>query len=260
MTKQILIGTLILNSALLVGQPPPPAQPQSQSTTLTGSISQFNYGPDGRIAGFVMAPNTLVNLPPDWAMQVEMLAKPGNSARVLGAVTTNAAGMQIVQPQSLEVAGKTLSLNPPSQPAPYAGSGTIRALNYGRGGEVNGFILQNGIIARTQPFGMSDLSVIKPGANISLSGFARSTPSGRTVVEVQSITANGQTIAMNMAPAAGPGRGGPKGKRGRGGPPAPPAAGAPAPPPAAGAPAPPPPPAAGAPAPPPPPAAGAPAP
>lgn len=208
MKRRILLSLLISSSAWLVAQPPPPAPAQGAQapvSTVSGSIAQFNYGPDARVDGFLLAPNTLVTLPPDWAIQVEMIAKPGMAVRVTGSVSATASGMQVVDAQRVDVDGKTLSVLQPSEPAPYAGSGAIRSLNYGREGEVNGFVLQNGVMARTPPFGASDLSVLRPGANISFSGFARMTPSGRAVVEVQSITANGQTIALNAMPPAGPG-------------------------------------------------------
>ncbi len=207
----VLISVLICNAALLVAQ----RQSTAASTvapvsTVSGIVSQFNYGPDGRVEGFLIAPNTLVSLPPDWAIQVEMLAKTGSQVRVTGATTPSPSGMQILHPQSLDVAGKTFTLAVPSQAALCAASGVIRTLNYGPKGEINGFVLQNGVIARTPPIGANDVSVVKPGASISVSGFARATPSGRTVVEVQSITANGQSIAMNFAPLAGPGLRGPE--------------------------------------------------
>ena len=103
MKKYILIGTLICNAGMLVAQTPPPASSiATPFTTVTGSISQFNYGPDGRVEGFVVAPNTLVHLPPDWAMQVEMLAKNGNQAKVTGSLAPAASGMQILEPQSID--------------------------------------------------------------------------------------------------------------------------------------------------------------
>ena len=136
--------------------------------------------------------------------QLELLAKPGETAEITGVVASGSvapgSGMRIIHPQTLRVAGKVFTAGQPSSPAPWAGSGVIRQLNYGAQGEVNGFVLQNGVIARTPPFGATDISVLKPGASIALSGFAAATPSGRTVVEVQSITVNGQTIAMNVAP------------------------------------------------------------
>jgi hypothetical protein len=193
-------------------------------STISGTISQFNYGPEGRPEGFVVAPNTLVFLPPDWAMQMEMIAKRGDPVRVTGWATLLASGMQLLDAQSVSVGGRTLSLQQPTQPSPYAGSGMVRQLNYDREGGVNGFVLDNGMIARTPPFGVSDFSVIKPGTQIAVSGFTQTTAAGKTVVDVQSITVNGQTISMNAGLSAGPaGRGG----RGRGGPPPPPVPGGP---------------------------------
>jgi hypothetical protein len=101
------------------------------------------------VQGFVVSPNTLISLPPDWAMQVELLAKLGDSVRAAGYATPSASGMQIMQPQTLSVAGRTLNVAEPSLPAPYAGTGVIRSLNYGPQGEMNGFVLQSGIIALT---------------------------------------------------------------------------------------------------------------
>jgi hypothetical protein len=209
---KILFGLFVASGAsALLGQPsapaPPPTPLAGAVSSVSGSISQFNYGPDGRVQGFLVAPNTLVSLPPDWAMQVELLAKPGDPVRATGYASSVSSGMQIVQPQTLSVAGRTLKVAEPSLPAPYAGSGVIRSLNYGPQGEVNGFLLQNGIIALTPPIGTDDVSVVKPGASISVSGFARTTPTGRRVVDVQTITANGQTIAMNPVPLSpvGPG-------------------------------------------------------
>jgi hypothetical protein len=67
------------------------------------------------------------------------------------------------------------------------------------GGEIIGFVLQNSLIALTPPMGTNDLAVAKRGSAIAVSGFAHSTAGGKTVLEMQPITANGQTIAMNVA-------------------------------------------------------------
>jgi hypothetical protein len=212
---KILFGMFVAASAsALLGQPPAPASAlPAAASSVSGSISQFNYGPDARVQGFVVASNTLISLPPDWAIQVELLAKPGDPVKATGYTSPAASGIQIMQPQTLSVAGRMLTVAEPSLPAPYAGTGVIRSLNYGPQGEVNGFVLQSGIIALTPPMGTSDVSVVKPGAGISVSGFARTTPTGRTVVDVQTITTNGQTIAMNPVP---PGPGGPGPRPGRG--------------------------------------------
>jgi hypothetical protein len=239
-----LFGLFVAGGACaLLGQPPAPAPLPTAASAVSGSISQFNYGRDGRVQSFVVTPNTLISLPPDWAMQVELLAKLGDPVRANGYEAPASSGIQIMQPQTLSVAGRTLNMAEPSLPAPYAGTGVIRSLNYGPQGEVNGFVLQSGLIALTPPMGTADVSVVKPGASISVSGFARTTPAGRTVVDVQTITANGQTIAMNPVPPV-PGGPGPRPGRGpgRGAPPPPPPPDAAPGPPAPGPPAPPPPP------------------
>ncbi len=122
MKRQTLVAALICNAAVLAAQPRPPAAPAAAPvSTVSGRISQFNYGPDGRVDGFLVSPTTLVSLPPDQAIQVEAVAKTGSQARVTGTLMPSASGIQILRPQTLEVAGKTLILPVPSQPGPLAG-------------------------------------------------------------------------------------------------------------------------------------------
>lgn len=193
-----------------------PLLAQTDNTiTLSGAVQQLNYDPEGATNGLVIAPNSLVQVPPDWMMRMGGALRPGEQVRVTGYVIATGPGPRIVQPVSMSISGRTLTMTQPAQPAPYTGSGAIRQLNYGPGGEVNGFVLQNGIYARTPPFGAADISVLRPGANLAVSGFAHTTPFGMTVLDVQSITANGQTIAMNAAPGPGPGPR-PRGPRGPG--------------------------------------------
>src|ERR1700759_1084611 len=100
--------------ALVAAQSPPPASDSATQTTVSGRITQFNYGPDGRVSGIVVERNNLVALPPDWAAQVELLAKPGETASITGAIASGGAApvgsdMRIVHPQSLRVAGKVFT-------------------------------------------------------------------------------------------------------------------------------------------------------
>ncbi|HZQ50668.1 MAG TPA: hypothetical protein VFB14_00635 [Bryobacteraceae bacterium] len=116
-----------------------------------------------------------------------------------------------------------------AQPAPTSGRGVVRQLNYDRGGAVNGFVLDNGTLVFVPPFDSGNPSAIRPGARVQYSGNARQTPAGRTVVDVQSITVNGQTLTLAAAPPppARPGRG----PRGVAPPPPPPSSPNPPPPP-----------------------------
>ena len=131
---------------------------------------------------------------------------------VLSAVAFLLAGVAFAQPPARRPQ--------PGPAAPYSGSGRIQQLNYDREGAVNGFLLDNGTFAMLPPFSANNPSSIRPGVPISFTGYARISISGRTIVDLQTITLNGQTISI-AAPRPGP----------VGYPPPPPPAAAPPPPP-----------------------------
>lgn len=184
-------------------------------TTLTGTISQFNYDQEAEVEGFLLSNGSLVQLPRGVAAKIVPSLHAGDSVTVAGMARTSPTGFQTIVAQSIKdsTSGKSLEIPTPGAPAPLAGSGKIQQLNYGRGGEINGFLLDNGVLAMVPPFGASNPSSIKVGATVSYSGYARRTMNEKTVVAVQSLTINGQQITL--APAGRPGPGGPDGGRGR---------------------------------------------
>jgi hypothetical protein len=203
-------------------------------TTLTGTVSQFNYDQEAEVEGFLLNNGSLVQLPRGVAAKIAPSLHTGDSVTVAGMARTSPTGFQTITAQSIKdtTSGKSLEIPAPEAPAPLAGSGKIQQLNYGRGGEINGFLLDNGVLAMVPPFGASNPSSIKVGATVAYSGYARRTMNEKTVVAVQSLTINGQQITL--APAGRPGPGGPDGGRGRRGAgqpgiPLPPAAGVAAP-------------------------------
>ena len=130
----------------------------------------------------------------------------------------------------------------------YSGKGTIKAFNLGPNGETDGLILSDGTaVFFPAETGEPLRASIKEGSRITFTGVSRSGAFNRVVVDAQTITANGQTFTVAVAPplpAAGPGAPGvaappplpdappppPPGGPGRGGP-GPAAAGGPPPPP-----------------------------
>jgi len=126
------------------------------------------------------------------------------------------------------------SATPSAAPQPFSSSGTIHGWNYGPNGDTNGFTLDRNVLVMFPPeFGAALAGMARLGSRVSVTGVARSGVNVLTVVNAQSLTANGQTV--NVGAAAGappPPRAAPALVRGRRGPPPPPAVpGAPPPPP-----------------------------
>jgi hypothetical protein len=166
--------------------------------TMSGTISQLNYNPEGDIEGFVVNGSMLVHLPPPMLRAAEGLHK-GDGIEVQGLEHSSGAGLSVLEAQSIQdrTSNKKLALPSPGGPAPYASSGKVQQLNYGPDGAINGFLLDNGTLATMPPFSASQPSAVRVGSSVSVAGTARATMSGRTVVDVQTITVNGQSIAFN---------------------------------------------------------------
>jgi hypothetical protein len=270
-TGALLLGTFVGMASAQGPAPPPPPAPRGPGpdgggpwagtyTTVTGTISQFNYDQEAEIEGFLLSNNSLVQLPRGVAAKFSASRHTGDSVTVAGMGRSSPTGFQTIVAQSIKdtTSGKSVEIPTPGAPAPFSGTGKIQQLNYGRGGEVNGFLLDNGVLAVVPAFSSSNPSSIKVGATVSYSGYARRTMNEKTVVAVQSLTINGQQITLAPVGRGGPdgGPGMPRGRRGQFAQPGQP--GAPLPPPAVGPagpaapaghleepPAPPPPPAAG---------------
>lgn len=198
-------------------QDAPTPAPAGNYTTVSGTISQFNYSRDAEIEGFLLSNNTLVHLPPRAAAQIAPSLHAGDSIQVSGFAQTTSSGFQKIEAQSLQdrASGKTFTMPQPGAAAPYSGSGRVQQLNYDADGAVNGFLLNDGMLVTVPPFNAGSPTSIRVGTTVSYSGYAHRTMTDRTVVAAQSITLNGQQLAL-VAPA------GPGGPRGTAPPPQPP--------------------------------------
>ena len=194
------------------GSPPQGAlapAPVGTYTTVSGTISQFNYSRDAEIEGFLLSNNTLVHLPPRAAAQIAPSLHTGDSIQVSGLAQTSPSGFQRIEAQSLQdrTSGKAFTAPQPGAAAPYSGSGRVQQLNYGADGAVNGFLLSDSTLVTIPPFSASSPTSIRVGATVSYAGYAHRTMSNRTLVDAQNLTVNGQQLALTV-PA---GRGGPRG-------------------------------------------------
>jgi hypothetical protein len=164
---------------------------------VSGTISQLNYGPEMEVASFLVNGNTLVTFPPHVGWALTSTVRPGETVQVTGLASATRTGMQRIDAQTLNVAGKTLALPQPGQFTPYDGSGKVTQLNYNREGDVDGFLLDNGVFAKIPPpAGASLSSVVEVGQHVSVAGYSHQALNGRTVVDVQLI--NGQALAYGL--------------------------------------------------------------
>jgi hypothetical protein len=194
--------TFACASILLAQGPPPPTPPTSNSyASVSGTISQLNYGPEMEVTSFLLNGNTLVTFPPHVGWALSSTLKAGESVQVGGYGSATATGMQRIELQTVSVGGRTLTVPQPGQFTSYNTSGKVTQLNYNREGEVDGFLLDGSVFANTPPpFSANLSSMVSVGSQVSVTGYSHQTMNGRTVVDVQSI--NGQTIAY--APAGPP--------------------------------------------------------
>ena len=73
----------------------------------------------------------------------------------------------------------------------------VRQFNYGTQGEISGFVLSNGMQVNVPPeTGEQFGSLAKSKSEVIVSGHARPSVSGRTILDAISITANGQTVSV----------------------------------------------------------------
>jgi hypothetical protein len=188
----VLFAASVLSAQ--AGPPAPPPANFGSSGSVSGAISQLNYGPEMEVTSFLVNGNTLVTFPPHEGAVLSSILNAGESVEVSGYASSTASGMQRIELVTLNAGGKTLSVPQPGQFASYSGSGKVTQLNYNREGDVDGFLLDNGVFAKTPPPVRASLgSAVSVGSQVSISGYSHLTMNGRTVVDVQSI--NGQTIA-----------------------------------------------------------------
>lgn len=181
--------------------PPPPAPGYGTMTSLSGTITQFNYGPNALPESFMLNRNTIVHFPPDLGCQVSGMVKVGDNVKVDGLAYTNSYGTQSLELQDLNdsTSNQQLSVPQPWSVTAYSGSGTIRQLNYGPQGEINGFWL-NDVLVHIPPMSPGSSSVLQVGATASVSGYAHRTINSKTAVDASSLTVNGQTIPLYPTP------------------------------------------------------------
>jgi hypothetical protein len=161
--------------------------------SVSGVISQLNYGREMEVIGFVVEGRTLVTFPPHLGAALSPLLQAGERVEVAGYGRRTASGMPRIELATLAVAGRSFSMPRPWQFTSYEGSGKVTQFNYNKEGEVDGFLLEDGTFCKTPPHVSQTLmTILSLGMEVLVAGFAHETITGKSVVDVQSI--NGRQL------------------------------------------------------------------
>jgi len=174
-----------------VSLPAPGTYDWNQLPETKGVVKQYVLGPRGNVDGLILQDGTEVNFPPHLGTQIVFAIKPGDNVSVRGLrarmtplidavmVRNDASGAQVADtgPEPRPDASNTVISSRITQPL------------YGRQGEVNGVLLEDGTIVRLPPHEAARLSnVLIAGSPLSVSGSLNASPLGR-VLEAWSIGA-----------------------------------------------------------------------
>jgi hypothetical protein len=176
------------------GPPGPAPPPFGSSGSVSGTISQLNYGPEMDVTSFLVNGNTLVTFPPHVGAALSPILRSGETVEINGYTSSTASGMQRIELVTINAGGKTFPVPQPGQFTTYSGSGKVTQLNYNREGDVDGFFLDKSVFVKMSPPASATLgSSVQIGSQLSITGYSHQSMTGRTVVDLQSL--NGQTVA-----------------------------------------------------------------
>ena len=106
--------------------------PEAPPFTVTGTIRQFNFGPEGEVSGFLLSNGMQVNFPNEIGRQIFAIAKTNAQVSVVGYQRQGWTGKTIVDATSVTAKGQTMGVPaqsagpmnpPPPPPANGAGGG-----------------------------------------------------------------------------------------------------------------------------------------
>ena len=214
----LLTATTLTAGAAVYGQAGPPMWDSSQLPETKGTVKQYTLTPRGDVDGLMLNDGTEITLPPHLTAQIVFAVKPGDAVSVRG---LKARALSLIDAASVTnfVTGMTVTDNgPPDGPGrtitEITLTGRIAAALHGKRGEVNGALLDNGIILRLPPPEAERMqSLLQPGQSVAVRGASLVTPLG-TVVDVRAIGSSPEQLTeldVPRPPGGGP-KGGPKGK------------------------------------------------
>jgi hypothetical protein len=220
-TRRMLLAVVACAASPAFAQVPPPAPPASPpaygataAPVAAGRIMQFLINPNGDVDGLLLADGTQVNFPPHLSQALLQIAKVGDAVSIQGvrgygaeasvhatSITNAGTGRRMVdQPPAPGLA--------PSAPAvltPLSANARVSRVLYAERGEMNGAILDDGMIVRFPPhIGVQMQNLLRPNAQLAASGYGTENAYGRAL-EATSLSVDGQSPIAVYGPDRAPG-------------------------------------------------------
>jgi hypothetical protein len=205
-----ILGPLVLLSTMAEAKKdrPPPYAAETFSTAVpvaTGVVKRFVINPYGEVDGLLLEDGTIAKYPPHMAGELSAAVKPGDPISVRGFREYAGAVKALVITN--EATKRTVIEHPPvpgigmmpkhlrfATLARLQASGTVERAMYGKKGEVNGVMLNDGTVVRFPPHAVFQFGAqLQPGQTIAVEGLGTQNEYGRAI-EAIAIGASPQTL------------------------------------------------------------------
>jgi hypothetical protein len=189
----------------------------SQLPETRGIVKQYTLTPRGDVDGLILNDGTEVTLPPHLTNQIVFAVRPGDAVTIRGLKARSLPLIEGASVTNFATGVSVMDNGPPGGPdrstSEQTISGKIAAQLHGKRGEVNGAVLDNGIILRMPPLEAERMQgLMQPGQLVTVRGITLKTALG-TVIDASAIGASTDQLTEL---AARPGPAGPRGEPRRG--------------------------------------------
>ena len=177
--NRILLSALCAVTALGVGaaaysQPAGQTWNSSQLPATNGTVRQYTLTPRGDVDGLILTDGTEVKVPPHLTGQIVYSIHPGDAVMIRG---LRARALPLVQAEWIRTAANARTVVDNGPPGPAGGgpettlSSRVLATLHGARGEVNGALLDNGVVLRLPPPEADRMqSLLQPGTSSPSAG------------------------------------------------------------------------------------------
>jgi hypothetical protein len=184
----LILGTTLIAGSTLVKS----HAGSSQAADVQGQVDRFTLSCDGTVDGFLLVDGTEVHVAPSLATQIGDVLQHGEPVRVQGMQVPGVrvvTALSVTNENTQEVVIDTGEEGSPNSPTPAvagaaeaAAEGVVMQLLHGLEGQVDGALLDDGLLVRlppNAPLARADLFVV--GRKLAVRGEAFETAHGRVI-------------------------------------------------------------------------------